>query len=397
MNIRLFNIMVIGILLIFMSVGQPETSSASSPESAVKEAPATAVSGSHTSRMKVTFINPGISDPKDPTGGFWLAVSAVTKEAAKQLNIDLEIIYSERDHIRMQGQAREVVKRSALPDYLIVVNEKNAGDEMVKAADRAGLKVLVMSVAFSGEQANQMGHPREKYKNWIGSLVPDNKFAGYQIAKWIIDRAISTGATKDGRLQLLAIAGDSGTQATVQRVEGLKQAISEYTNVELQQIFNAEWRQDRARELTKIALVRYPNTNAIWAANDPMALGAIEGATEAKRQPGKDIFIGGLNWDPPALAKVKDGSLVVSVGGHFMIGGLALAMLYDYHHGKDFADEAVEFQCPIFGSLDANNVDNFLAKFGDRDWSKADFTRFSKVRNPGSTKYNFSLDAIIGR
>ena len=132
-------------------------------------------------------------------------------------------------------------------------------------------------------------------------------------------------------------------------MEGLKQAVSENSKAELQQVFIGEWRQDKAREQTKIALARYPQTELIWAANDPMAIGAIEGAIAAKRRPGKDIFIGGLNWDAPALARIKDGSLAVSVGGHFMIGGCALALLYDHHHGRDFADEGVEFQAPLFG------------------------------------------------
>ena len=210
MNRHLFNIMVIGILLTYMSIGHPAPSSASTPEPGLKETPTTAAGGAQTGRMKVTFINPGISDPNDPTGGFWLSVSAVMKEAARQLNIDLEVIYAERDHIRMQQQAREVAKRPVLPDYLIVVNEKLAADQMVKEADGAGLKVFVMSNSFVGEQAAQMGLPRKQYKNWIGSLIPDNRFAGYQIAKHIIDRAKKQRG-KDGRLRLLAITGDPAT------------------------------------------------------------------------------------------------------------------------------------------------------------------------------------------
>ena len=65
-----------------------------------------------------------------------------------------------------------------------------------------------------------------------------------------------------------------------------------------------------------------------------MALGAMEGVVAAGKSPGKDVFIGGLNWDPPALDKVKDGALVTTVGGHFMIGGWALVLLYDYERPR---------------------------------------------------------------
>jgi len=66
---------------------------------------------SATDSIKVTFLNSGISDPNDPTGGFWLSVSAFMKAAAEDFNIDLEIIYAERDHLLMREQGEAVVKR----------------------------------------------------------------------------------------------------------------------------------------------------------------------------------------------------------------------------------------------------------------------------------------------
>jgi ABC-type sugar transport system substrate-binding protein len=55
----------------------------------------------------------------------------------------------------------------------------------------------------------------------------------------------------------------------------------------------AEWNKDIAYEQTKIILQRYNDINMIWAANDPIAIGALKAAQESKKSPGKDIFIGG--------------------------------------------------------------------------------------------------------
>ena len=139
--------------------------------------------------MRVTFINPGISDPNNPTGGFWLSVSAFMQAAAEDLNIDLEIIYAERNHILMKQQASEVARRAHPPDYLIVVNEKLAAGEMIEIAAQAGIKTFMINNIFVGEQAKQYGAPREKFPHWLGSLIPDNRYAGYQIGKMIIARA----------------------------------------------------------------------------------------------------------------------------------------------------------------------------------------------------------------
>lgn len=346
-------------------------------------------------RFKVTFINPGPEDVNAPSGPFWNSVAQFMKAAAEDLNIDLEVIYSARNHILMQNQAYEVCKRKNPPDYLVVVNEKKAADKIVQAADKAGIKVFVMMNVFTGKQKAEMKSPREKYKNWIGTLIPDNQFAGYQIAKLTIIRALEANVAHDGKLHLVGIAGDASTQASVERIVGLKQAVNEYPNIILKQIFYGEWKKDVAEYKTAIALKRYPQTSIIWAANDPMALGAMKAVKALGRQPGKDIFLGGLNWDSSGLEKVEDGSLVTSVGGHFMCGGWVAVLLHDHYHEIDFITEGLEMKHKIFGALHLGNIDIFLDKFRDRNWHKIDFTRFSKKFNTNIDTYDFSLEAIL--
>lgn len=345
--------------------------------------------------MHVTFINPGISDINNPTGTFWLSVSACMQAAAEDLGIDLEVIYSERNHLLMQRQAEEVAVRPNPPDFVIVVNEKLAADEMVKVLDRAGIKVFVLLNTFLDHQAKTMGRPREKYRLWIGSLVPDNQVAGYTIAKLVIEKAMQSGLyAKDGKIHLVAIAGDYVTPASIARNTGLEIAAKEYVKVELEQIFVGEWNKDKAKFQAQGALKRYPEVSALWVANDPMALGAIEAIKEVGRKPGKDIMVGGLNWDAPALEKIRDGEMVTSVGGHFMAGAWALVLLYDYLHGKDFASRGTQLQYTLFSALSQEDVGQYLRQFGDGDWRKVDFTKFSLVLNPRSSGYTLDLENL---
>ena len=58
----------------------------------------------------------------------------------------------------------------------------------------------------------------------------------------------------------------------------------------------------------------------IWAASDPMALGALAAAKQRNIAPGKDVHIGGLNWGTEALQKINTGEIAVMIGGHFMLG-----------------------------------------------------------------------------
>ena len=238
--------------------------------------------------------------------------------------------------------------------------------------------------------------PRSKYKNWVGSLITDNRYAGYQSAKLLIEQALKSGVkADDGNLHLLGYAGDFVTQASTERVEGMKQAVSEYPDIILKQVVPCDWSKDKAKRKTPSMLKRYPQIGAIWGANDPIALGAIEGTVEAGKIPGRDIFFSGVNWDDFSLEKIKNGEMVTSLGGHFMTGAWALVLLYDRHHGKDFIDEGVQLQYKIFAAIDRQNIDPFLSKFGDRNWRKIDFSKFSKVLNPNICRYDFNLEALL--
>jgi len=185
--------------------------------------------------LKVTFINPGVSNPSHTTGGFWYNVSSFMEAAAEDLNIDLEILYAERNHIKLTRLVHKVVKRKDKPDYLIIVNEMKQGGIQLKAAVDNGIKIFMMlNTLEEPENLDQYGIPREKHKDWIGSLIPDNRFAGYRIAKTVIDTASQQGAlTKDGKLYIVGLAGDYVTPAALERNEGLKNAVAEYSHVVL--------------------------------------------------------------------------------------------------------------------------------------------------------------------
>lgn len=342
-------------------------------------------------KIRVTFVSCCQKE-----GFFWPKVNALMQAAAEDLQIDVEVLYAEMDHLKMVKMVKEVVNRPRPPDYLIVDNYKMQGGTMIREADAAGVKVFLMANGLNEKQTEEFGRPREKYPRWIGELTPDNKFAGYQLAKALINQALAAGVTtSDGKLHLAAISGDLVTPASVQRVAGLKQAVAEYQNVELEQVVPGQWDEQRAKRNAIRLIKRYPELGALWVANDEMALSAMDGMLTHGKTPGTDIFVGGVNGKKEALEQVTKGKMSASVGGHFMLGAWSLVLLYDFHHGKDFADEGVQVRQRLFGVIDAQNVDQYLSVFGDENWQKIDFSRFSKIRNPRLKKYDFSMEAIL--
>ena len=341
--------------------------------------------------INVSFISCGSS-----TGFFWPKVESFMQAAAEDLNIDLEVIYADMNHIRMKEIAIEVANRENPPDYLIIDNYKLMAGKIIQAIEPTNVKVFVMANGLTKEQLTEFGRPREKYPNWIGQLTPDNHFVGFQTAQLLIQESLKhNSGTADGTLNLIALSGDAKTPAGLQRLDGLVDAVSLFPGVVLQQIIPCHWQHAEADKKIRSILKRYPNTNGIWSASDEMALGAMEGSIALGKKPGDDIFFVGVNWKKEALQKIVDKSMLASGGGHFMLGGWTLVLLHDYHKGKDFAEENVQLKMRIFDLLDNKNVDDYLSHFGDEDWSTIHFDSFSKVLNPGLQTYDFSLPMLL--
>lgn len=337
--------------------------------------------------FSVVFINPGRSD--EP---FWRSAARFMQPAAQQLDINLEVMYAERDHLKMIDYVKQVGTRSKKPDYLMIVNEKLSGGEMLKQADKAGIKTMVVYSAFDEAQTAEFGPPRKKYRHWLGSLTPNAIDAGRLTARELVQEALARNVVADdGKVHIAVIGGDKATPTGTQRLKGAMDVLSADSSVVVEQVVHGNWDRARAQEQAAALLLRYPKLNAFWVASDLMAFGAMEAAETAGRTPGTDLLVSAINNSPPILQARVQGRIAALAGGHFTAGAWALVMLYDYHHGKDFKSEGLVRDIPLFLALDEERAQRFLTRFGDEDFSSIDFRQFSKRLNPQLRSYQFSL------
>jgi ABC-type sugar transport system substrate-binding protein len=337
--------------------------------------------------FSVVFINPGRSE--EP---YWRSVTRFMQPAAQQLDIQLEVLYAERDHLKMIELAKQVTSRKQKPNYLMIVNEKLAGGEILKLAEQAGLKTLIAFNKFDDAQAAEFGKPREKYRHWLGSLTPNSVEAGRLTANEMARQALQARVgADDGKVHVAVIGVDKATPTGIQRVEGAVAAFSNHPQVALEQVVYGNWDRTRAKEQAAALLLRYPKLNAIWTASDLMTFGAMEAAEAAGRKPGSDLLFAAINNSPEVLQARVQGRISSLAGGHFTAGAWGLVMLHDYHHGKDFKKEGLELSAPLFLLLDEERAQNFLTRFGNEDFSSIDFRQFSKHLQPKLRTYQFSL------
>lgn len=334
----------------------------------------------------VVFVNPGRSD--EP---FWRSATRFAQPAAQQLGIGLEVLYAERDHLKMIELVREVTSRPKKPDYLMLVNEKLAAGEMLKLADNAGVKTLIVYSTLDESQA-EYGKPRQKFRHWIGSLTPNAAEAGRLTAEELVRQALHLRTVADdGKVHVAAIGGDKATPTGAQRLQGALEVLDAHPSVAFEQVVYGNWDRARANEQAAALLLRYPKINAFWVASDLMAYGAMDAAEAAGRKPGTDLLFSAINNSPPVLRARMQGRISALAGGHFTNAAWGLVMLFDYHHGKDFAGEGLDLVAPMFMLLDEDRSQRFLARFGNEDFSSVDFRQYSKHLNSQLRTYQFSL------
>jgi len=343
--------------------------------------------------LRVTFVNPGRSDEY-----FWVSVSAVMQAAAAQLGVALEVQYAERDRDLMVALGQRAVSRADPPDYLVAVNEEGFAAEMLRQAEGRGVKTFLLLNSLTPEQAREFGRPSERFRHWIGAIVPDNGVAGQRMAERVIAAADAANLRDaQGRIHLLAIAGDQLTPASIERTGGLHAALARHPQVELSRQIHSKWTEAEGRRIADSYLAwaarNGVRVGAVWAANDPLAMGAIAALKEFGYRPGVDVFIAGLNWSAPALRLVRDGELALTDGGHFLAGGWAMVLLRDHADGFDFGpDGTVRF---AMSAITRENLDRFEQRFGPRDWSVIDFAALSRSRGQAPPGYDFTLERLL--
>lgn len=343
--------------------------------------------------LNIVFVNPG------KTGEvYWDMVAQAMQAAGRKLDAHVEVLTSERNYRTMQELGLGVVARPDKPDFLILSNEESAAVPILEAAEAAGVKTLLLSNTLIGEDAVRLGAPREKLKTWLGEITTDLKTAGARMANALISAArAEKWQSPDGKIHILGIGGDEITPASIARNAGLQLAVAAAPDVVVDRMLFANWTQSEAEQVTanylSWAARKEIRPAGIWAGNDPMALGAIKAVSAAGLVPGENIQVVGLNWSEDALRAIRAGRLLLTDGGHFLLGGWSIVLLRDYADGCDFAAASSHVEV----KTSAVTIKN-LASVGDliktRSFDRIDFTRF-RAKAGRCGQYDFSIDALI--
>jgi D-allose transport system substrate-binding protein len=138
----------------------------------------------------------------------------------------------------------------------------------------------------------------------IGS---DNEAAGAQGADFVASKL-----GKDAKGPVLVIEGLSGNITGQKRAQGFAKRLKEVApGLEVVASLPGDWDRGKAANITNDILTKHPDLVAIFAANDGMALGAVETVFAAGK--GEQVTIIGVDGNSDAVKSIKEGRLTASV------------------------------------------------------------------------------------
>jgi ribose transport system substrate-binding protein len=111
-----------------------------------------------------------------------------------------------------------------------------------------------------------------------------------------------------GKGNVVILEGPDNLPTSVARVQAYKDVLKEFPNVKLLASKSANYARTPAVEVMKSFLRLYPQIDGVLAANDPMAIGAIESLKAAN----KKALVVGINASKEVVGFVKSGELLGS-------------------------------------------------------------------------------------
>lgn len=324
--------------------------------------------GLQNKSLKVLYLADGY-----PEQIFWQMQNSVLAAVAESLNIELVVEYVQtKDGIRIPFTQRlqQAIQLHSELDFILGPMYFTGENRILEMIDEVKIPYFSVNFSISDDKIFVNGKPREKFKYWMGHMSPGDELAGYHLAQSLL---LDTQAP-----ELVVITGRVNDIVSINRVAGLQHALREM-EANPKHIYPTTWRFRDGELVGRLVQESYPEANRVWTVSDQLAAGFVKAYKSGVPE---GMQVGTFDWTPNTVELIKKGIVDTSYGGHFVEGGSALLMIYDFAHGHDFESELGTIIETHLYPLDKSNVAVFEHFIDKKTWQNIDFKQFSKVHNP---------------
>ncbi len=266
---------------------------------------------------KYIFILKWIGNP------YWQAIKQGIEDGGKEAGLTLTIMSPNNDQAKEEHLNLCEAAISQKPAIIVLGAATTAiGLQCFRESQKQGIKVADIDATVSVEEAKKSG------VDLSFTIGADNTMIGRRAAQFI--SSIKASAAP----KILVLEGVVGSPPSTDRVAGFKQELAKVLpQAKIVSSTSAEWDRLRALNITADTLTKTPDLNAVFAANDVMALGAVEAIRAAGKT--NQIIVVGVDGVPDARKAILAGRMTASITQlPYLIGKRSVKMASESVHGQ---------------------------------------------------------------
>lgn len=297
---------------------------------------------------------------------FWNRDITFLQTGATQLGVHLVVLNADNKPDQMTQAAQDLVARKV--DGIISVGYWSTAPATIRFAKRANIPVIITDTYTTF--APQSG----EHTNYIAFVGPSDFDSGYHMGKALL---AAVKPDPQGKKVIGVVNGTAGTSVAIDRRKGFQRAVDEDGNVKIVGEVDGNFVRDQSQTAFESLYQGHPDIAGVWCGNDPTAMGVLAALKSKGKVPGKDVIVVGMDLNPENVEEVKNGEQIFDIGGHWVQGGIALEIMYNYLHG---------FKIPA----DQANIKLKLLPM-----TKADVPRYERDFPGGQPNYDFKVNSKV--
>lgn len=308
---------MISLMLVSMvfvaATGQQEKSSAQgsgakSVVEPVKDLPVNGIGATISTDVKGTPDIEIACIIKNNTNPYMVALGQGVEKAGRDMGVSVRVLApTTQDSVEEQVRIMEDMIQADIDGFVLVPVDSNGIMPGVRKAKEANIPVATIGTPAAQETFLRTG--------------VDYTETGYLVAKAVAEEI-------GGKGKVIIIEGPPGAQNAIERLDGNRTGFGEFPGIEIVASQTANFRRTEGMQVTENLLQAHPDVDAIVAANDESALGAIQ----ALRAAGKtDVIVGGFDGNMDGAQAIKDGDMLISYNTD-PFGSAYLATVYIVQH-----------------------------------------------------------------
>ncbi|MDP9530253.1 sugar ABC transporter substrate-binding protein [Pseudomonas protegens] len=248
-----------------------------------------------TSGAALADIKIGVSMSQfDDTWLTYLRESMDQKAKSLPDGVKLQFEDARSDVVKQLSQVENFISQKV---DAIVVNpvDTAATKKITEAAVKAGIPLV-----YVNRRPDDLNLPKG-----VVTVASNDLEAGKMQMQYLAEKM-------GGKGDIVILLGDLANNSTANRTKGVKQVLTQYPGIKVDQEQTGVWLRDKGMTLVNDWLTQGRKFDAVVSNNDEMAIGAAMALKQAGVEKGS-VLIAGVDGTPDGLRAVKKGELALSV------------------------------------------------------------------------------------